>query len=319
VVLSKVDFVGDVHGRLAALEALGEHLGYNTTNGWSHPDGRVIVFLGDLIDRGEDSLGVAELVMGLVEQGRACCLMGNHEYNLVAYSRGLVKAKHSNYSTVADLERRPERWAPVIEFLGRLPMALEFSALRAIHAVWHRECFALVEKALAVASKTGTPGSELVRRAGGRIVLASPFADKGLVPDLPTEGIPPGGDKPHEILIKGFESPALEPFKDNDGKTRKLVRVTWWEGPHAAVASDKLTVFGHYWNLPPVVGRHDGFVPPHPSGHPNLRSWQAEFAPLVSEAGFGDVPEPVRFVCVDYLIGISLTLEACRTSNHRSG
>ncbi len=51
---------------------------------WTHPDGRLPVFLGDLIDRGAHGLEVAELVMGLAERRRGFCIMGNHEYNLVA-------------------------------------------------------------------------------------------------------------------------------------------------------------------------------------------------------------------------------------------
>jgi hypothetical protein len=297
---SKVDFIGDVHGQLRTLMQLGEHLGYDVEHGWSHPDDRVLVFLGDLLDRGEDSLGVVRLAKELVESGRACCLMGNHEYNLVGYAKGLFKPKQSNRSTIADLQQRPKRWAPVIDFLGRLPMAVEFPALRAIHAVWHRECFAKIEQALAVSSDFPIPGADAVRRAGGKPVLASPFVERGLAPGLTAEEIPPGGDKPHEILIKGFETPAPEPFTDNDGKKRDLIRVPWWEGPHPAVAQDKLTIFGHYWNVPPIPGKHEGFAPPHPSGHPKLRAWQADLSSAVPEVGLADVPGNVRFACVDY-------------------
>ena len=87
----RIDVVGDVHGQLSALRALGQHLGYAVDSDWSHPGGRVLVFVGDLVDRGEDSFGVCELVMHLVRDGRALCLMGNHEYNLVKWSFGLEK------------------------------------------------------------------------------------------------------------------------------------------------------------------------------------------------------------------------------------
>ena len=57
--------VGDIHGKAGMLEELMTH--------W---DGQSqLVFLGDLIDRGEDSRKVIELVKDVVEQqiGRASC------------------------------------------------------------------------------------------------------------------------------------------------------------------------------------------------------------------------------------------------------
>lgn len=39
-----------------------------------------LLFLGDLIDRGEDSHRVLEMVKDLVDNQGAICLSGNHEY-----------------------------------------------------------------------------------------------------------------------------------------------------------------------------------------------------------------------------------------------
>lgn len=49
------DVIGDIHGELPALEKLGNALGYDVHNGWRHPHGRALVFLGDLVDRGKHS------------------------------------------------------------------------------------------------------------------------------------------------------------------------------------------------------------------------------------------------------------------------
>ena len=43
---------------------------------WSNP----VAFLGDLIDRGEDSRRVLEIVKDLVDNHGAICISGNHEY-----------------------------------------------------------------------------------------------------------------------------------------------------------------------------------------------------------------------------------------------
>ncbi len=69
-----VTFIGDVHGQYRQLQELlpqccGE-----------------IIFVGDLIDRGPDSRLVIDCVAELCQQGKARCVLGNHEYQLL---RGL--------------------------------------------------------------------------------------------------------------------------------------------------------------------------------------------------------------------------------------
>jgi protein phosphatase len=46
------------------------------------------VFVGDLVDRGPDTPGVLRLVMGMVADGDALCVPGNHENKLVRALRG---------------------------------------------------------------------------------------------------------------------------------------------------------------------------------------------------------------------------------------
>lgn len=62
-----IDVIGDVHGELAALTDLIAALGYDADG--VHPDGRRLVFVGDLCDRGPDSPGVLRWVQRLVEAG----------------------------------------------------------------------------------------------------------------------------------------------------------------------------------------------------------------------------------------------------------
>src|SRR5206468_9795828 len=84
------DVIGDVHGCRAELEELLTALGYAVARdgdgravGARHPDGRRAVFVGDLVDRGPDTPGVLRLVMGMVGDGDAFCVCGNHEQKLV--------------------------------------------------------------------------------------------------------------------------------------------------------------------------------------------------------------------------------------------
>lgn len=64
--------IGDVHGRLDALQDLLKKV----SREWGS---RFVVFVGDLVDRGPDSAGVIARVSDLVDQGRAACVLGNHD------------------------------------------------------------------------------------------------------------------------------------------------------------------------------------------------------------------------------------------------
>jgi serine/threonine protein phosphatase 1 len=82
--------VGDIHGRLdlldLALEAIERHA--------QGRDCRV-VFLGDYIDRGPDSRGVLERLIGLQRDIGAICLKGNHEDMMV---RAFTDARPSDFA-----------------------------------------------------------------------------------------------------------------------------------------------------------------------------------------------------------------------------
>lgn len=84
-----LDIVGDVHGEIAPLLALMHLLGFD--EGGNHPDGRRLVFVGDLTDRSPDSPAVVNLIRQLVESGRAQCVLGNHDLNILLDHR-----KHDN-------------------------------------------------------------------------------------------------------------------------------------------------------------------------------------------------------------------------------
>ena len=80
-----LDIVGDIHGEIDALNSLLDVLGYDE-NG-DHPEQRKLIFVGDLCDRGADSLAVIQRVKTLIEQGNAQCILGNHELNLLIHSK----------------------------------------------------------------------------------------------------------------------------------------------------------------------------------------------------------------------------------------
>ncbi|PRY27078.1 polynucleotide kinase-phosphatase [Pseudosporangium ferrugineum] len=103
------DIIGDVHGCHAELETLLTTLGYAVSRDNAvHPEGRTAVFVGDLVDRGPDSPGVLRLVMGMVRNGTAICVPGNHEQKLARKLNGRnVQLTHGLPETLAQLDAEP--------------------------------------------------------------------------------------------------------------------------------------------------------------------------------------------------------------------
>lgn len=79
------DLIGDIHGHADELRALLLKMDYREVNGvYAHPE-RKVLFVGDYIDRGPKIREVLQIVRGMVEEGRAVALMGNHEYNALCF------------------------------------------------------------------------------------------------------------------------------------------------------------------------------------------------------------------------------------------
>ncbi|PWV46926.1 polynucleotide kinase-phosphatase [Chitinophaga sp. S165] len=102
------DIIGDVHGCYEELCSLLTLLGH-TVDATMHKvqvsNGRKLVFLGDLVDRGPASPAVLKLVMNAVSDGVALCVPGNHDIKLLKFLQGKnVQLMHGLERTVAQLE-----------------------------------------------------------------------------------------------------------------------------------------------------------------------------------------------------------------------
>ncbi len=106
------DIVGDIHGCADELEKLLVQLGYEREGdgwGYSHPDGRRPIFLGDVVDRGPRILDSYQIVHATVENGRGLCVPGNHDVKLVKKVRGKnVKIAHGLEQTLEEIDALPE-------------------------------------------------------------------------------------------------------------------------------------------------------------------------------------------------------------------
>lgn len=135
------DIIGDVHGCYDELTALLEKLGYDLSADGSnahHPDGRTAIFVGDLVDRGPNSPAVLKLVMGMVADGNALCVPGNHDSKLVRALDGHnVTTGHGLVETLTQLAVESEEFRKdVRDFIDHLPVhyVLDDGALVVAHA-----------------------------------------------------------------------------------------------------------------------------------------------------------------------------------------
>ncbi|MDP4161785.1 MAG: bis(5'-nucleosyl)-tetraphosphatase PrpE [Bacillota bacterium] len=103
----KIDIIGDIHGCFNELKELTLKLGYSWETGIPlHREGRFLGFVGDLTDRGPDSLHVVDLVWRLVvKEKKAHYVPGNHCNKLYRYFQGnKVQISHGLETTVSEYD-----------------------------------------------------------------------------------------------------------------------------------------------------------------------------------------------------------------------
>jgi protein phosphatase len=105
------DIIGDVHGCFDELVELLRKLGHAVDEAnfeLQSADGRKVVFVGDLVDRGPKVPQVLKLVMNAVQRGGALCVPGNHDMKLMRKLRGRdVQITHGLAESLAQLAGEP--------------------------------------------------------------------------------------------------------------------------------------------------------------------------------------------------------------------
>lgn len=122
------DLIGDVHGCADELEELLGLLGYGVE--WSGgdvrvtaPAGRIVVFVGDLVDRGPRTPDVLRIAMAMAEHGDALCVDGNHDNKFARWINGAnVKPAHGLQASIDQMAAEdPAFHARVRKYLASLP------------------------------------------------------------------------------------------------------------------------------------------------------------------------------------------------------
>lgn len=258
------DVIGDIHGHCDKLVALLTKLGYREKLGaWRHPD-RTAVFVGDLIDRGPRQIATVNLVRRMVDAGSAMAIMGNHEFNAIAWAtrdpaspRGYLRRharkgnRKQHKAFLAEVEGT-RRHAETVKWFKTLPLWLDLGGIRVVHACWHDEYMGAL---LPLMGPGRTLTDDLIvssSRERHPTFLAVEALCKGLEVDLP-----------HGVA-----------FHDKDGKKRTKTRIRWWRGalstyreaalappdvvsriPNTPIPADRRVkrysgppvFFGHYW------------------------------------------------------------------------
>ena len=272
------DIIGDIHGHADALRALLTKLDYREAQGvFRHPD-RTAIFVGDFIDRGPKQVESVTIMRGMVDAGAAQAVMGNHEFNAIAwhtpdsdnpsdylrphhspkYGEKNFKQHQAFLAEVMDTPLHDE----IIAWFKTLPLWLDLPGLRVVHGCWHSRFMDYLSPML-------TEGNRLPESL-------LPAATREPLDEREKDPPEPSVFKAVEALTKGIEIPLPDgtSFLDKDGIQRHRVRSRWWDRnartyplaamldeatcrtlpddpipEHACIAdrSSKPTFIGHYW------------------------------------------------------------------------
>jgi len=113
--------IGDLQGCLADFLRLVERL----------PDARRFIFVGDLVNRGPQSLATLRHVKSLVDEGRAAALLGNHDLHLLAAAAGIRPLHDSD--TLQEILDAPDRDV-LLDWLRARPLAVWADEMLFVHA-----------------------------------------------------------------------------------------------------------------------------------------------------------------------------------------
>ncbi len=287
------DIIGDIHGHATPLKNLLKKMNYAEIDGvWQHPE-RKVIFLGDFVDRGPEQLEVINIAKSMVERGHAQAVMGNHEFNAVAWATPTAdgldylrthsdKNQHQHKAFLAQIGEGSVRHFEVVEWFKTLPIYLDLEGLRVIHACWH-------------------PASLQV--------LADFTDEKDCIKSDAWAELNRKGSQAYdalEIVLKGLEIPLPGgvDFEDKDGYSRKHIRAKWWE-------LEGLT----YRDLAMVPSDVIDLIPHTPIPDDLLPGYEGDKLLFVGHYWMTGEPESLstHIACLDYSIAASVVVNKFRT------
>ena len=114
--------VGDIQGCLTSFKNLLDHIDFT-------PSRDRLWLVGDLVNRGPDSLGVLRFVKNL---GPSCVMvLGNHDLHLIAIHAGITS--HQKNDTLQPILKAPD-CDELVEWLRQQPLLYQESQYVLVHA-----------------------------------------------------------------------------------------------------------------------------------------------------------------------------------------
>lgn len=306
------DIIGDVHGHASRLKKLLEKLGYQISNGFYHHPERRAVFVGDLIDRGNENFKTLETAKAMVDNGQAFIVMGNHEFNALCFhtrgSDGNFLRPHNEKNVrqhkkvLEEIAERGEKaWEIYLEWFRYMPLFLEMTGFRVVHACWDQQAAVFA-------------GNKIIRDPKGRITDQF-LADSSKKGSEAYDTV--------EILLKGKEIllPHDHPgLFDKDQNLRKKVRVKWWLTPkerERVKTYDQVTRIDEK-NLEKLA---DVFIPPEILKELREDTNIVDQTPVfVGHYWFTGTPQPLteNVACLDYSVALGGHLVCYRWDGEQS-
>lgn len=277
------DLIGDIHGHATELKALLTKMDYREVDGvWQHPK-RQVIFLGDFVDRGPEQIETVQIARNMVESDKALAVMGNHEFNAVAWATPDPKNpnEYLRAHTAKNLDQHQAFLDQIgegsalhksmLEWFKTLPVYLDLPELRVVHACWHPEYLAAVAKITDGENRLLPEAWEASSRKGSEAYEAI------------------------ETLLKGLEV-ALPPghyFLDKEKNKRTDVRTKWWQ-------TDNLT----YRDLAMVPGSQIEKIPHDPIEAHILPGYDGKKPVFVGHYWMKGEPAPLtdHVACLDYSV-----------------
>lgn len=276
------DIIGDIHGHADELVELLTKLGYAESGGcFRHPT-RQVIFCGDFIDRGPNIPDAVQIARLMVEQQSAKAVMGNHEFNALAYhtpdpdfpDRYLRPHNQQNRKQHRRTEEQfsPDDLQQALDWFRTLPATLDLDGLRIVHACWNPTAISVIDSAIEELGSYSAAFLKLATQKRHSLFNAIECVMKGPELNLP-EGMT---------------------VTDKEGNIRKRIRIRWFESP-----------FQHTWatyslpvktNLPNTWVPRDAPAVPYAEGEPPVfvgHYWLPEKTPA---------PLKPNVACLDYSV-----------------
>jgi len=213
--ISGYDIIGDIHGHAKELKALLKKMGCLLKGDvWTHPE-RKAIFVGDYIDRGLEIRETLNIVKSMVDAGQAFAIMGNHEYNALAFNyenpcgghirKHTHKNIHQHYETLIQFKKHESEWSDYLSWFSTLPYFLELDGVRFIHACWDDNHIEYLRKL------DGALTKELLLKSHDKKKYRKTWTV-------------------FDEALKGKEIPLPEgySFEDHEGTRRTKCRSKWW-------------------------------------------------------------------------------------------